>query len=338
MPPGRDCTAMSRARTLSVATGDADIRLDRWFKRHYPALGHGRLEKLLRTGQVRLDGARVKASARLAAGQRIRVPPGLIDRPVRAERLDEAERKFIQSLVLYRDARIVAIDKPAGLAVQGGTGVGKSVDALLEGLRFGTAERPRLVHRLDKATSGVLLIARDRKAAAALVGAFRDGLIVKEYWGLVAGVPRPERGTLDLALVKKPVDPAGREQVTTDEADGKPARTDYAVIDSVSDVVSWLSLVPRTGRTHQLRVHCRALGAPILGDRKYGDPHRPPDGRPAVGRLMLHARRVYIPRDAGGPVTVCAPLDAAMRAQWSFYGFAEEAGRDIDSFTAGGPV
>ncbi len=328
---------MSRARTLTVAAGDADIRLDRWFKRHYPALGHGRLEKLLRTGQVRLDGGRAKASARLAAGQQIRLPPSLLDTPASEERLGEAERAFIRNLVLYRDEHIIAIDKPAGLAVQGGSKVGESVDGMLEGLRFGADERPRLVHRLDKATSGVLVLARDRKTASVLVGAFRDGLIVKEYWALVAGVPHPERGTLDLALAKKPIDPDGREQVMADEQDGKPARTDYAVIDSVRDVVSWLSLAPRTGRTHQLRVHCRALGTPILGDRKYGRPGPQPDGRPVVGRLMLHARRLHIPREAGGAVTVAAPLDAAMRAQWSFYGFAEEFGRDIAPFTFDSP-
>ncbi len=329
---------MGRVRMLSVTAGDADTRLDRWFKRHFPALGHARLEKLLRTGQVRVDGGRAKASVRLVAGQRIRIPPGLVERPVDAEKLGEVEREFIQSLVLYRDEHVVAIDKPAGLAVQGGARVGRSVDALLDGLRFGAAERPRLVHRLDKATSGVLLLARDRKVAATLAHAFRDGLIVKEYWALVTGVPRPLRGMLDLALVKKPVDSSGHEQVAVDDANGKPAWTDYAVIDSVSDVVSWLSLRPRTGRTHQLRVHCRALGTPVLGDRKYGGPAPPADGRPTVGRLMLHARRLHIPRNAGGPVTVCAPLDAAMRAQWSFYGFAEDVARNVESLTVDKPV
>ncbi len=328
---------MSRARTIAVTAADAEIRLDRWFKRHYPALGHGRLEKLLRTGQVRLDGGRAKASARLAPGQRIRLSPGILEPPARGERLETADREFIRSLVLYRDDRIIAIDKPAGLAVQGGTKVAISVDALLDGLRFGSVERPRLVHRLDKATSGVLVLARSRKAASALVDAFRDGGIVKEYWALVAGAPRPERGRIDLALAKKPVDPAGREQVTADEHDGKPARTEYAVVESAGQAVSWLLLIPRTGRTHQLRVHCRALGAPILGDRKYGGFAAAEDGRLAVERLMLHARRLRIPREAGGPLDVTAPLDTAMAAQWSFYGFAGDSGRAIESFTADRP-
>ena len=330
---------MSGARLITVAAGDDELRLDRWFKRHFPALGRGPLEKLLRTGQVRLDGGRVKASARVAAGQRIRVPPAVAEPPAAQPqpRASEHERALIRGLVLYRDKTMIAIDKPAGLAVQGGTKVSVSVDSMLDGLRFEAPERPRLVHRLDKDTSGVLVLARTRKAAAGLVAAFRDGTVAKEYWALVQGVPKPERGILDLALAKKPVDPAGRERMVGDRDGGKRARTAYAVIDQAQRAVSWLSLVPETGRTHQLRVHCRALGTPILGDRKYGAGAIPADGRPPVRRLMLHARRIRIPRDAGGPVTVTAPLDAEMRAQWSFFEFDAHSSGDIESFTADRP-
>lgn len=330
---------MSGVRLVSVAADDDGLRLDRWFKRHFPALGHGSLEKLLRTGQIRLDGGRVKASARVAAGGEIRIPPTVTDKPtpVRPVRQSDRDRAFIRALVLYQDETLIAIDKPAGLAVQGGTKVGVSVDSLLDGLQFEAPERPRLVHRLDKDTSGVLVLARTRKAAASLVAAFRDGTVAKEYWALVAGVPTPERGIVDMALAKKAVDPAGRERVVGDRHDGKRARTAYAVIEQARQVVSWLSLVPETGRTHQLRVHCQALGTPILGDWKYGAQAVQSDGRPPIRRLMLHARRIRIPRAAGGPVTVTSSLDAEMRAQWSFFGFDPQFDRDIESFTADRP-
>ena len=322
---------MSRVRTVMVSASDADIRLDRWFKRHFPRLGHGQLEKLLRTGQVRLDGGRVKGSAQLRAGQEIRLPPMIMDQPVRSDRLGKDDREFIRGLVLYRDDRMIAIDKPAGLAVQGGTKVKVSVDSLLEGLRFEADERPRLVHRLDKATSGVLLLARNRRTAVTLTAAFRDGDIAKEYWALVDGVPTAERGSIDLALSKRVIDASGREQIVSGVGGGKSAWTDYHVVDRVRRGVAWLSLVPRTGRTHQLRVHCRALGTPILGDQKYGAAVRPAaDGRPPLGRLMLHARAIRVPNDAGGTITITAPLDAGMRAQWAFFGFEPESVHGIE--------
>ena len=316
---------MTGARRIAVAPADSQIRLDRWFRRHFPGLGHARLEKLLRTGQVRLDGGRVKASDRVAAGQMVRVPPGVIEDPPAARPVSAADAAFVRALVLYRDREVIAIDKPSGLAVQGGAGIGVSVDSLLEALRFESGERPRLVHRLDRATSGVLVLARSRRAASDLAAAFREGAVRKEYWALAAGVPRPARGVVDMALAKRP-DGAGGERVTGDAEGGRAARTVYRVVDRARNVVSWLALSPLTGRTHQLRVHCRALGAPILGDRRYGVADLPRDGRPAVRRLMLHARSIRIPRPRGRPLAVTAPLDAEMRAHWSFYGFDPEQG------------
>lgn len=322
---------MSRARILTVGPGDDDIRLDRWFKRHFPELGHGRLEKLLRTGQIRVDGGRAKASMRVAAGRAVRIPPGLAEesaRPARRPDVPPADAEFLRGRVLYRDESVIAIDKPAGLAVQGGSKVKSSVDSMLDALRFDADERPRLVHRLDKDTSGVLAVARTRRAAAFLVAAFREGRVEKEYWALVSGAPARPRGIVDLALAKTAVergDGGARERVTGDAPGAKPARTAYAVIAGARRV-SWLSLVPETGRTHQVRVHCQAIGTPILGDRKYGADTPPFDGPPPAKRLMLHARRLVLPCAGGAPVAVTAPLDADMRAQWAFWGFDESDG------------
>ena len=316
---------MSRVRIATVGPGDHDIRLDRWFKRHFPDLGHGRLEKLLRTGQIRVDGGRARASTRVAAGCAVRIPPGLAEnfaRPDRRTPVSPADAAYIRGRVLYRDEDVVAIDKPAGLAVQGGSKVKASVDAMLDALRFDGEERPRLVHRLDKDTSGVLAIARTRRAAAALVAAFREGRVEKEYWALVAGVPEPPRGIVDLALAKSAGPGGDGEIVRADVSGAKKARTAYAIL-AEARRVSWLSLAPETGRTHQIRVHCREIGAPILGDRKYGAGAEPIDGPPPVNRLMLHARRLVLPGPKGASVTVTAPLDTDMRAQWSFWGFDE---------------
>ena len=310
--------------TVTVTPADGDIRLDRWFRRHYPALGHGRLEKLLRTGQVRVDGKRAKSGDRVVPGQAIRVPP-LGDLPpspsitLRARPQDET---LLRDLILHRDEHAIVLDKPAGLAVQGGSNTTRHVDGLLDGLRFGSDERPRLVHRLDKDTSGVLLIARTAVAAAFFTRAFRDKTTRKTYWAIVAGCPRLRQGKIDLALAKGAG--GGRERVRADD-DGKDAVTYYTVIDNAGDRASWLALLPLTGRTHQLRAHCAAIGTPILGDGKYGGAAAHTLGGAAAHRLHLHARTLEIPHPAGFMLSVTAPLPPHMRRMWEFLGFAADA-------------
>ena len=261
---------MGGAETIAVGAEDAGLRLDRWFKRRYPALNHARLSKLLRTGQVRLDGARVKAGVRLEPGQRIRVPPlRLSASPAPPPRpLDPATAADLRARVLYRDDWLIALDKPPGLAVQGGTKTVRHLDAMLDALTYGASERPRLVHRLDKDTSGVLVLGRTARAAAALTAAFRRKEIHKLYWALVVGVPKPRAGRIALSLAKRE-GRGGGERVVADDS-GRAALTEYRVIEAAGRRLGWLELTPRTGRTHQLRAHCAALGTPILGDRKYG--------------------------------------------------------------------
>lgn len=323
---------MSGVQTLSVAAHDGDIRLDRWFKRHFPGLAHGRLEKLLRTGQIRIDGRRAQASERVAAGQVIRVPPlgDLSALPPRAHPPEPRPRDIamVQRTVLHMDEDVIVIDKPAGLAVQGGTNTDRHLDGLLDGLRFEAAERPRLVHRLDRDTSGVLVLARSAAVAAKLAASFRDKQTRKIYWAAVVGLPKPRRGRIDQALAKLS-GPAG-DRVTPDEEDGKRAVTFYRTISHAGDKIAWLALQPVTGRTHQLRAHCVTLGTPILGDGKYGAAAAHPAGVPNPRKLHLHARALSLPHPRGGTLTVVASLPAHMKETWAFFGFDE--GQDADPF------
>ncbi|MFQ5953743.1 MAG: RluA family pseudouridine synthase [Kiloniellales bacterium] len=338
---------MSGVRNLIVAGDEAALRLDRWFRRHFPGLGHGRLEKLLRTGQVRVDGKRAKAGLRLVAGQTIRVPPieDLARKPARPTplRLGRRQRAELRHRVLHMDDDVIAFDKPPGLAVQGGSGVVRHLDAMLEALSFDRPERPRLVHRLDKDTSGVLLLARSAAAAAWLGAAFRKGTARKVYWAIVVGVPRPRRGRIDLSLSKRP----GKrgEKVTpggpgfAEASAGKRAVTLYATVDVAGRRAAWLGLMPLTGRGHQLRVHCAALGTPILGDGKYGGAGAFLAGEGIARRLHLHARSIALPHPRGGLLRVTAPLPPHMQRSWQRLGFEPGAWDGFDAlFDAEGSI
>ncbi len=323
---------MSQVTTRTVADGETDLRLDRWFRRHYPWLGHGKLEKLLRTGQVRVDGARAKASTRLEPGQAIRIPPlgeppkeEAGPKPARAPRADAARIAELQAAVLHKDDAVLVLNKPPGLATQGGTGQSEHLDGLLDYLRFDAAERPRLVHRLDKDTSGVILLARSANAAAKLANALRARDAQKLYWALVTGVPVQRQGKIVLALSKLPG--AAGERMVADEEDGKNAVTLYRTVDTAGRRAAWLAMAPLTGRTHQLRVHCAALRTPIVGDGKYGGQEAYLTG--GVSRkLHLHARAIRLPHPDGGKLQVRAPLPPHMAATWEFLGLSVEKEAD----------
>jgi 23S rRNA pseudouridine955/2504/2580 synthase len=358
---------VSGVRTITVEDDEADLRLDRWFRRRFPDLGHGRLERLLRTGQVRVDGRRVKSNTRLTAGQTVRVPPldetavakAPAARPARPVSPEDAAA--LQEAVLYKDDWVIALNKPAGLAVQGGTGQQRHLDGMLDALRFDKGEAPRLVHRLDRDTSGVLMLARAAVAARRLTAAFRGRDAQKIYWALVVGVPEHPRGLIDLPLAKRPG--RGGEKVGVldgdedDEGEGgdgqtKEARTLYRVVeeralgDRRGPRVAWLVLMPLTGRTHQLRAHCGAMGTPIAGDGKYGGKLAFPGalaervGRGPAGKLMLHARELALPHpDDGTTLRVAAPLPEHMTAVWRALEFnerkAEGAAQDLVDYAEG---
>ncbi len=326
------------ASTILVEAEEDGLRLDRWFKRRFPALAHGHLEKLLRTGQVRVDGKRSKASDRIADGQSIRLPPqlqSLIAADAKGPRktdLSDKDQRFIQGLVIHEDAKVIVLNKPSGLATQGGSGVTRHVDGLLEGLQGGKRQKPRLVHRLDRDTSGVLVVARTQPAAAALSESLRRRDAQKIYWALTKGVPKPHRGVIKLALVKQTgFGKSGRDErmsaAEDDQDNAKSATTHYAVMETAADQYAWVALRPVTGRTHQLRAHLAHLGTPIVGDFKYGGEKAKGRGE-LENRLHLHARSIDIAHPDGGRLKVTAPLPPHMQQAWNLFGFRENDARD----------
>lgn len=322
---------MSEVKNRKVQDSEDGMRLDRWYKTHFPEVGFGYLQKLLRKGQIRVDGSRAKTNTRLEAGQTIRIPP--LNNPnnnearehsePRQRKITKADIEYVQSLVIYKDDDIIAINKPSGLAVQGGTKTERHLDGLLDALKFEADERPRLVHRLDKDTSGLLLLARSRKSATSLGKALSGHKAQKIYWALVRGVPRYESGEINQPLVKK--GRAGDERIRIAERDDPAAMkalTYYKLIDTAGQKMAWLAMMPVTGRTHQLRVHAVALGHPIIGDGKYGGSDAHPGGD-IPKKLHLHAKSLKIPHPSGRTLELEAPLPDHMQHSWNLLNFSE---------------
>ena len=343
---------MSGVQTLTVEPGEGAQRLDRWFRCRFPHVGQGRIEKMCRKGEIRVDGGRVKPATRLEEGQQVRVPP-LPDAdaqpapgPTPRSRVSDKDAEMMRACVIYRDDHVIALNKPPGLPTQGGSKQTRHVDGLAEALCFELDEKPRLVHRLDKDTSGVLLLARTRAAAAKLTETFRARETRKIYWAAVAGVPQPRMGTIRFGLVKAPGHGKGGEGEkmlcihprAVDETPGaKRATTDYAVLSGLGGRVSWVAMVPVTGRTHQLRAHMAELGHPIIGDGKYGG-----SGQENLGdgwgaqlggeisrKLHLHARHLSFTHPfTGARVSLTAPLPDHMKRTWDTLGWDE---RDVQT-------
>ncbi|MEZ7844896.1 MAG: RluA family pseudouridine synthase [Rhodospirillales bacterium] len=317
---------MSQVQIIEVTPAEDGMRLDRWFKTHYPDLGHVQLQKLLRSGQVRLDGGRVKASSRIVELQIIRVPPieeqaARKAQPKQKFKITEEDIELVKSWIIHQDSHLFVINKPSGLAAQGGSGTTRHVDGLLDALKPKDGERPRLVHRLDKDTSGVMLIARSRKAATFYTDVFQSKEAKKLYWALVVGQPKLEEGIITLPLKKAPG--AKGDKVIVDQKEGKFARTAYRVLETAGQKVSWLAFQPVTGRTHQLRVHAtEGLETPIVGDGKYGGSESFLDGLPSSKQMHLHARAIVLPNLSGGMLEVLAPPPEHFMESCRFLGFA----------------
>lgn len=314
-------------RQFTVSPDDDGIRLDRWFKRHLPDTSFNIVSRWARTGQLRIDGKRVGPGDRLEAGQVIRVPPAdptVVARPTRKRRdLTEDEMRFSQALVIHKDDAALVINKPAGLATQGGTKTETHVDGFLDALCYELDNRPKLVHRLDKDTSGALLLARTARSAGHFAKAFSSRTARKVYWALVVGVPAIEDGYIDLPIGKQPG--SGGEKMHVDEKDGQSARTRYRIIERAGNTTAWVELQPYTGRTHQLRVHMAAIGHPIVGDGKYGGKEAFLTG--TISRKMhLHARRLRIDHPKGHQIDVRADLPPHMRDSFADLGFEIELG------------
>ena len=300
--------AKGEVRQYTVAEDDDGIRLDRWFKRHLPEVGFAAVARWARTGQVRVDGSRAKPDDRLTTGQVLRIPPGNPERakaPRKRPELTEDQRAQALGMVIKETPAAIVLNKPAGLATQGGSKTYSHVDGLLDAFVEGDGPRPRLVHRLDKDTSGVLLIARTPGSAAAFSKRFSGRSAKKVYWALVVGVPEQAMGIIDAPLAKQPG--TGGEKMHVDMEGGQPAKTRYRVVERAGNRAAWLELEPLTGRTHQLRVHCAAMGHPIVGDGKYGGQEAFLTG--SISRKMhLHARRLIISQPGGGQLDVTAEL------------------------------
>ncbi len=328
---------MSNIRHITVSEDDDGQRLDRWLKKHLPDVPYGLAQKLIRKGQLRIDGKRAKAETKLAAGQSVRIPPVETQAVKEKKGLSAEAKAYIKSLVIYDDGDIIALNKPSDLAVQGGTKTKRHVDGLLDGLKNKAGVRPRLVHRLDKDTSGVLLLARSAKVAKALGEQFKRQNIRKIYWALVSPTPDPFEGAINAPLIK--AGGGNKERMVVDEEKGKRAVTEYAVIEHAMDKAAFVAFWPRTGRTHQIRVHAELIGSPILGDRKYKGTHIEQPQQHGSGsdfvkgiegletmnyadRLHLHAQRVILKHPTQkGTLDITAPLPPELRKTWKALGF-----------------
>jgi 23S rRNA pseudouridine955/2504/2580 synthase len=311
-------------QTLTVTPDENDMRVDRFFEARFPGLSFSHIQRIIRKGEVRVNGKRTQPKARLEAGQAVRVPPLKVEAPPprAATPAAQKDRAFLKDITLYEDNDVLVLNKPMGLAVQGGPGISRHIDGMLEVLRDAKGQRPRLVHRLDKDTAGCLLVAKTRFAAAALSKTFRSRAARKIYWALVAGVPRPRQGRISTFLAKEEREEESFMRIAAHgEKGASHAVTYYAVVETSAQKLAWLSLKPVTGRTHQLRAHMDHIGHPIIGDPKYfrKENWQLPGG--IQDRLHLLARRIVVPHPRGGTIDVSAPLPPHMQQTWNLLGF-----------------
>jgi 23S rRNA pseudouridine955/2504/2580 synthase len=328
-PHGVGAASLPRAgvQTVAVTADEAGMRVDRFLEARFPGLSFSHIQRIIRKGELRVNGKRAQPKDRLQAGQAVRIPPlRLENKPIRRDSEADKARTFLASITLYEDADVLVLNKPMGLAVQGGSGTVRHLDGMLDALRDERGQRPRLVHRLDKDTAGCLLVAKTRFAAAALAKAFRSRAARKIYWALVAGVPRPKQGRVSTFLAKEEAERDSFMRIARHgEGGASHAVTYYAVVETAARQLAWLSLKPVTGRTHQLRAHCAHIGHPIVGDAKYFSRENWDLPGGLQNRLHLLARRIAVPHPRGGVIDVTAPLPPHMRQSWNLLGF--DAGR-----------
>lgn len=321
---------MSQVQFVTIQAQDENIRLDRWFSRHYPELKNGQIQRLIRGKNIKVNGAKTSTDYRLQIGDEIRIPPiNIEEKSDKPRDLSKADIEFMRSLVIYKDEDVIVLNKPFGIAVQGGTKTERHIDGMLDALRFEKQEKPRLVHRLDRDTSGVLVIARTAQSASKLTEAFKTRKAKKIYWAVVVGTPKLLSGKIDAPLMKVP-NAKGREQMKIDFDEGQRAQTLYRVLDSLASKTSWLELAPLTGRTHQLRVHCMALETPILGDVKYGGEKAVSLGLENDKKMHLHARAIKLPHPNAkkGFLMIEASLPPHIKETFDFLGFDEATSVD----------
>jgi 23S rRNA pseudouridine955/2504/2580 synthase len=319
-------TLATGVQTLTVEPDEAEMRLDRFLVARFPQLAFTHIQRIVRKGELRIDGKRAKPNERLEAGQKVRVPPLKLDQPrpiSRSSAKDQDDQEFLKSITLYEDKDVLVINKPMGLAVQGGSGTTRHVDGLLESMRDEEGQKPRLVHRLDKDTAGCLVIAKTRFAASTMAKSFRSRTTRKIYWALVAGVPRVRQGRISTYLAKEGDEGDSRMRIAKHGDEGAShALTYYAVVETAGQKLAWVSLKPVTGRTHQLRAHAAHIGHPIVGDPKYFDIENWELPGGIQNKLHLLARRIVIahPR-TGKPIDITAPLPPHIQQSFNLLGF-----------------
>jgi 23S rRNA pseudouridine955/2504/2580 synthase len=311
-------------QNFTVTADETGMRVDRFLEARFPGLSFSHIQRIIRKGELRVNGKRAQPKQRLESGQAVRIPPLRLDQSATKKvgsAADVKTREFFKSITLYEDADVLVLDKPMGLAVQGGSGTTRHLDGMLDALRSADGQRPRLVHRLDKDTAGCLLVAKTRFAASALARIFRSRSARKIYWALVAGVPKPRQGRISTFLAKEEREDASFMRVAKHGEEGAShAVTYYAVVDTAARQLAWLSLKPVTGRTHQLRAHMAHIGHPIVGDPKYFSKENWELPGGMQNRLHLLARRIVVPHPRGGNIDVTAPLPPHMRQSWSLLG------------------
>jgi 23S rRNA pseudouridine955/2504/2580 synthase len=322
--PRPDAQLPTKVQTVTVSGDEANMRIDRFLEARFPGLSFSHIQRIVRKGELRVNGKRVDSKDRLEVGQSVRIPPLKLDAPKKASGLSEAEEKNLAALremILFEDDDLMVLNKPAGLAVQGGSGTTRHVDQMLEAMRDAKGQKPRLVHRLDKETSGCLLVAKTRFAASELTGMFRSRSARKIYWALVAGVPKPKQGRISTFLAKEEREDDSFMRIAEHGDEGAShAVTYYAVVETAAQTLAWVSLKPVTGRTHQLRAHMEHIGHPIVGDPKYFHKENWEIPGGIQNRLHLLARRIAIPHPRGGMIDVSAPLPPHMVQSWNLLG------------------
>ncbi|TMJ34508.1 MAG: RluA family pseudouridine synthase [Alphaproteobacteria bacterium] len=326
--PLRGPSTGTGVQNLVVTADETGMRVDRFIEARFPAVAFSHIQRIIRKGELRVDGKRAQPKQRLQGGQTVRIPPLRLDQEPRRPAMGESERKtrdFLRSITLQEDADVFVLNKPMGLAVQGGSGTTRHLDGMLDVLRDKKGQRPRLVHRLDKDTAGCLLVAKTRFAASALAKVFRSRAAKKIYWALVAGVPKPRQGRISTFLAKEEREDDSIMRIAGHgEAGASHAVTYYAVIDTAARQLAWLSLKPVTGRTHQLRAHMAHIGHPIVGDPKYFNKENWELPGGMQNRLHLLARRIVVPHPRGGTIDATAPLPPHMAQSWSLLGLDGE--------------
>jgi 23S rRNA pseudouridine955/2504/2580 synthase len=323
---------MAKGQDIIVEKDDHDCRLSTWIIRNNKLLSFNSVNTLCRKGLIRVNGLKTKASYRLVAGDTVRMPTPFsktLDKKPKLKFDPLLEKELIDS-VIFKDEYLIAINKPEGLASQGGSYQGdRHIDAYKSIFQFDSNEAPRLIHRLDKDTSGVLLLARNAKAANIFTSLFRQKLVEKVYWALVEGVPRKKEGIVESYIGKLDIwrpnfqKDLDREKRSWNKENTKKALSYYRVIKQVGSQYAWLQLKPATGRTHQLRIHCAKLGTMIVGDRKYRN-SQSGNFKDSIDseKLFLHAKSLTFMHPVSKKTTVIeAELPKHMSLAWKRFGW-----------------